>query len=148
MVFVGHIAMHEDMLRYALKAKIYILPTLIEGLATTAVEAMLLGLPVITYASGNMPFLNIDGENVWMCKTGDIDGLTKNMKRLFDDPVVAQELASRGQAFARRVFGIDENVKLNIRQYRAIIEHYHLQIPIPEDLLFTGELKLGIPAKA
>lgn len=140
-VFGGYIASHEDLLRYVLRARIYVLPTLIEGLATTAVEAMLLGLPVITYASGGMPFLNNDGENVLMCKTGDIDGLTENMKRLLDDQCFTQELASRGQDFARRAFGIDENVKLNIRQYRAIMEHYHLHTPVPVDLLFKGKEK-------
>lgn len=138
-VFAGHIPKREDLFRMALEARIFVLPTTIEGLATSAVEAMLLGLPVVTYATGGMPFLNNDGENVLMCETGDIEGLTKNMKRLLDDPEYAMELALKGQAFAKKTFGEEENLKLNIRQYRAIIEHYHSGLPIPEDLLFAGE---------
>jgi len=135
----GFIKRRQDLFRLALSARAYILPTTVEGLATSAVEAMLLGLPVVTYATGGMPFLNKDGENVLMCKNGDIEGLIKNMKLLLDDLVFAKELALRGQSFAKRTFGEKENVLLIIRQYRAIIEHYHRCTPIPEDLLFTGE---------
>ncbi|MDD2247001.1 MAG: glycosyltransferase family 4 protein [Proteiniphilum sp.] len=137
-VFAGHVPKRDDLYREALKAKIFVLPTTIEGLATSAVEAMLLGLPVVTYATGGMPLLNSDGENVLMCETGNIEGLTNNMKRLLTDPDFAQELALRGQAFAKRTFGAEANVKRNIRQYRAIIEHYHHGTPIPKDLLYTG----------
>ncbi len=140
-IFEGHIQKREDLFRKALKAKIYVLPTLIEGLATSAVEAMLLGLPVITYATGGMPFLNKDGENVLMAPTGDIDSLVLYMKKLLDDPVYAQELAKRGQNFAKRVFSEEANIETNIRQYRAIIANYKEGIPIPDELIFDGTYK-------
>ena len=136
--FAGHIPLREDLFRQALKAKIFVLPTTFEGLATSAVEAMLLGLPVVTYATGGMPFLNKDGENVLMCETGDIAGLTMNMKRLLKDPDFAERLAKKGQSFAHRVFGEGPNLELNIRQYRAIIENHRDRSPIPADLLFDG----------
>lgn len=137
-VFGGHIPRREDLFMEVMKARIFVLPTIIEGLATSAVEAMLLGLPVVTYATGGMPFLNSDGENVLMCDTGDIEGLTKNMMNLLTNPDFAQELAHRGQEFAKRTFGEEANRRLNIRQYRAIIEHYHHGTLIPDDLLYTG----------
>jgi len=137
-VFGGHIPRREDLFMEVLKARIYALPTTIEGLATSAVEAMLLGLPVVTYATGGMPFLNSDGENVLMCETGNIEGLTNNMMRLLTDKEFAQKLAHRGQEFAKRTFGAEANVNRNIRQYRAIIEHYHNGTPIPDDLMYTG----------
>ena len=82
----GYIQKREDLFRKVLEAKIYVLPTLIEGLATSAIEAMLLGLPVITYATGGMPFLNKDGENVLMAPTGDIDFLVLYMKKMLIIP--------------------------------------------------------------
>jgi len=139
--FGGHIQKREDLFRKALTAKIYVLPTLIEGLATSAVEAMLLGLPVITYATGGMPFLNKDGENVLMAPTGDIDSLVLYMKKLLNDPVYAQELAKRGQDFAKRVFSEESNIETRIRQYRAIIANYKEGIPIPDELIFDGTYK-------
>lgn len=137
-VFKGHIPRREDLFREALRARIYVLPTLMEGLATSAVEAMLLGLAVVTYATGGMPLLNYDGQNVLMSDTGDIDGLVANMKKLLDDPDFAAALAKRGQDFANRTFAEEPNVKRNIRQYRAIIDNYHSAVPIPEDLSFDG----------
>ena len=137
----GYIQKREDFFRRALTAKIYVLPTLIEGLATSAVEAMLLGLPVITYATGGMPFLNKDGENVLMAPTGDIDSLVLYMKKLLDDPIYAQEIAKRGQNFAKRVFSEEANIETNIRQYRAIIANYKEGIPIPDELIFDGTYK-------
>jgi glycosyltransferase involved in cell wall biosynthesis len=140
-VFGGHIQKREDLFRKALEAKIYVLPTLIEGLATSAVEAMLLGLPVITYATGGMPFLNKDGENVLMAPTGDIDSLVLYMKKLLDDPIYAQEIAKRGQNFAKRVFSEESNIETRIRQYRAIIANYKEGVPIPDELIFDGTYK-------
>jgi glycosyltransferase involved in cell wall biosynthesis len=137
-VFGGHIPRREDLFMKVLRARIFVLPTTIEGLATSAVEAMLLGLPVVTYATGGMPFLNSDGENVLMCETGNIECLTNNMMRLLTDKEFAQKLAHRGQEFAKRTFGAEANVNRNIRQYRAIIEHYHHGTPIPDDLMYTG----------
>lgn len=139
--FGGHIQKREDLFRKALTAKIYVLPTLIEGLATSAVEAMLLGLPVITYATGGMPFLNKDGENVLMALTGDIDSLVLYMKKLLNDPVYAQELAKRGQDFAKRVFSEESNIEMRIQQYRAIIANYKEGFPIPDELIFDGTYK-------
>ena len=140
-VFSGHIQNREDLFRKALEAKIYVLPTLIEGLVTSAVEAMLLGLPVITYTTGGMSFLNKDGENVLMAPTGDVEKLVSYVKRLLDDPVYAQELAIRGQNFAKRVFSEEANIETNIRQYRAIIANYKQGIPIPDELIFDGIYK-------
>jgi len=60
------------------------------------------------------------------------------MKRLLEEPEFAVRLARKGQCFAQRVFGEEENLKLDIRQYRAIIENYRDGSPIPEDLLFNG----------
>ena len=140
-VFGGHIPKREDLFRRALEAKIYVLPTLNEGLATSVVEAMLLGLPVITYATGGMPFLNKDGENVLMAPTGDIDSLVLYMKKLLDDPIYAQKLAKMGQNFAKRVFSEEANIETNIRQYRAIIANYKEGIPIPDELIFDGTYK-------
>ena len=139
--FGGYIQKREDLFRKALEAKIYILPTLNEGLATSAVEAMLLGLPVITYATGGMPFLNKDGENVLMAPTGNIDSLVLYMKKLLDDPVYAQNLAKRGQDFAKGVFSEEANIETNIRQYRAIIANYREGDPIPDELIFDGTYK-------
>jgi len=136
----GSIPLREDLFRKALKAHVYVLPTLFEGLATSAVEAMLLGLPVVTYATGGMPFLNKDGKNVLMSETGDIEGLISNMERLLVDTEFAEKLAKRGQDFARRVFSEEANLELNLRQYRAIIDHYHNGTPIPADLIYEGDI--------
>lgn len=137
--FMGHISKREDLFKEALRAKIYVLPTLFEGLATSAVEAMLLGLPVVTYATGGMPLLNNNGENVLMSETGDINGLVLNMKRLLDNPEYADKLSKRGQEFAKLTFAEETNTNLIIRQYKAILSHYYDDVPVPEDLVYSGK---------
>lgn len=97
-------------------------------------------MPVVTYATGGMPFLNKDGKNVLMSETGDIEGLISNMERLLVDTEFAEKLAKRGQDFARRVFSEEANLELNLRQYRAIIDHYHNGTPIPADLIYEGDI--------
>ncbi len=134
----GSIPLRENLFKKVLEAKIFVLPTLFEGLATSAVEAMLLGLPVVTYATGGMPFLNKDGENVLMSQTGDIKGLISNMERLLVDSAFADKLAKDGQEFAKRVFNEEANMELNLKQYRAIIKHYHNGTLIPADLIYRG----------
>jgi glycosyltransferase involved in cell wall biosynthesis len=77
----------------------FVLPSLKEPYGTVYGEAMALGLPVVGWRAGNLPYLADDEREGLLVPTGDLDGLANAMRRLADDPALRQEL---GESARRR----------------------------------------------
>lgn len=77
---------------------IFLFPSHYEGFGKTPFEAMARGLAVVATRVGGLVDLVRDGENGFLCATGDVEGLALRMERLLADA----DLASRIGAQARR----------------------------------------------
>ena len=134
--FTGHLPTLNDVHKEALKAKFYVLPTKLEGMASSVIESMLLGLPVITCRTGGLPYLNKDGVTVLMSEPGDIKGLAENMISILNSPQMAKDLSIRAKEFAHKEFDIEMIKDKFIKQSNAIINHFPNGVEISKDLLF------------
>jgi glycosyltransferase involved in cell wall biosynthesis len=65
---------------------------------TTAVQALALGKPLIATRSVGIVDYIRDGENGLLVDAGDVDGLRRALIRLFEDPKLREQLASRARA--------------------------------------------------
>lgn len=137
--FTGYLPTIDEVHREAVNARFYVLPTKIEGMASSVIESMMLGLPVITCRTGGLPYLNKDGMTVLMSEPGDIEGLANNMLKLLRSPELANILRNKAKEFAYREFGIEKIADTFVQQIRAIMDNYHHGIPIPDDLLFHAD---------
>ena len=138
--FSGHFPTLNEVHKEALKARFYVLPTRVEGMASSVIESMLLGLPVITCRTGGLPYLNKDGITVLMSEPSDVHGLAENMIRIIKSPELAEELNIKAREFALREFNIEKITDTLILQYHAIIQHHYNSEPIPAELLFDVTL--------
>jgi colanic acid/amylovoran biosynthesis glycosyltransferase len=71
---VGRLAHHEVVAQYK-QAHVFVLPSIEEGIANVVLEAMALGVPVISTHCGGMTEVLIDDENGWLvpyCNVGAI----------------------------------------------------------------------------
>ena len=134
--FSGYLPTINDVHKEALKAKYYVLPTRVEGMASSIIECMLLGLPVITCRTGGLPYLNKDGITILMSEPGDVRELAKNMIKIIQSPKLAEELSNKAKEFAIKEFSIEKITDTYLKQFKAIIKNYHYGTPIPEELLF------------
>lgn len=79
---------------------VFALPSRSEGFPLTLVEAMFAGLPIVASRVGSVAEAVIDGETGLLVEPGDIEGLTKALTRLRDDPPLRKELGARARLAA------------------------------------------------
>jgi glycosyltransferase involved in cell wall biosynthesis len=82
--YVGWVSEDEKAALLA-QADIYVLPSIAEGMPRGLIEAMAVGLPVISTKVGGIPDFITHGENGLLVATGDVDGLVDNIVRLAND---------------------------------------------------------------
>jgi len=135
-IFTDYFPNHADMHQHVVQARYALLPVKLDIIPGSVVEAIYLDLPVVTYKTTGTPYLNRDGESVLLCDIGDIEGLSKNMRALLDSPPLAEKLRKNARAFAESEFDNAVSAKRLVSNYRTVIDHYHRNIPIPQEQLF------------
>jgi len=135
--FNNYFPVHSHMHQHIKKSRFALLPVKLDIISGTIVEAMLLDLPLITYKTTGTPYLNKDGETVLLGDIDDIDTLAKNMLTFLNNPALADELAVKAKVFIEKEFNNTTNAKRLVENYRAVINHYHNNTPIPQELLFN-----------
>lgn len=88
-----------------------------EGLPTTVVEAMALGLPVVSTRHSGIPEAVTDGVTGLLGDEGDREALTANLRKLLDDPALQASMGAAARARAEAHFDV-------ARQSRALEDIY------------------------
>lgn len=96
--FVGHISSPKELRSLLQRADIYVLPTQVEGLPRSVLEAMAVGMPVLSTPVGGIPEI-IDGDCLF--SPDDVDGFTNKICFLADNPLELDKLSSRNFARAK-----------------------------------------------
>lgn len=142
-IFISHGFLHHaDMMKEATRARCYILPTKLDTIPCTIFEATRLGLPVISYETGDIPLLNKGAERVLLSKTGDVSGLAANMKRILDEKRLGEKLLESSRAFIAKYFSNEADVAQFVSIYKAVINNYRNGTPIPKRLYYDGYLEM------
>lgn len=79
-------------------------PSHSEGVAGSAVEAQLLGVPVVATAVGGLPDLVVPGENGWLVPPRDPARLAAAILDALGNPDEARAMGMRGRERARQLF--------------------------------------------
>ena len=69
-----------------LSSRALVLPSFAEGLPVAIMEAMALGVPVISTFVAGIPELVHAGEHGWLVPAGDVDALADAMQQCLDAP--------------------------------------------------------------
>lgn len=83
-------------------ADIFAHPSLREGLGIAPLEAMALGLPLVTSNIQGIPDYVEDGVTGFMCDPMDVDGYKKNLEQLLNDEQLRKEMGNRNKEYARK----------------------------------------------
>lgn len=118
--FTGFVPNEEVLAHYPLFSMM-VLASIMEGLSQSLLEAMAMGVPVIaTNASGN-PDLIRHGFNGLLFRDGDIDGLSAEIERLFEDQELRNRIVQNGYRSAFEEFSIENTVKRHEALYLQIL---------------------------
>ncbi|MEI6346072.1 MAG: glycosyltransferase family 4 protein [bacterium] len=95
--FLGK-AEHAIVFQYLASAKVFVLNTAYEGFSHLLLEALAMGVPVITTPVGGNVELIVDGENGLLVPQGDMTAFIGAIKRIFNEEHLVAKLSMAGKA--------------------------------------------------
>jgi glycosyltransferase involved in cell wall biosynthesis len=78
---------------------IFINTTTVDNTPVSVIEAMALGLPIVSTNVGGVPFLIADNENGLLVKSGNVDAMASKIEFLISNPSFSFQLAQRARAY-------------------------------------------------
>lgn len=134
---------YTEMLQYVKQAKYALLPIKMDVLSGTILEAMNMGMPVVTCRTSGTPSLNEKRKTVLISDIGDNVTLAQHMTDVLDNSELANTLKSNADIYISELDKRNAyNVEIMVAQYKAVIEHYRNKTIIPQELLYNKEEKI------
>ena len=96
-VWLGNLEYPIEVKKFLSEIDVYLLLSGMEGLGQTIIEALLMEKPVIATNIGGIPELIEDGKTGFLIEAGNHDDLIKKINQVFDQPVVASNMSSKGK---------------------------------------------------
>jgi glycosyltransferase involved in cell wall biosynthesis len=109
----------SDISRFLAGVDAFLLPSYVEGLPTSILEAMHHGVPVVATNVGGVPEMVVDGESGRVVRPGDIEALANAITEL-SDPVTASRYARRGKQLFEEKFSKESNYARWLTLLRAL----------------------------
>ena len=98
--FTGGVSPHE-LSRHFAEADVYVNASSIDGLPISLLEALAVGLPVVTTGAGGIPGVINDGINGLIVRPNDPSGLADGIIRLVESPELVQQLSEQAKLSSR-----------------------------------------------
>ncbi len=109
---------HEQVRELFRRASVFCLPCVVassgdrDGLPTSVLEAMALGVPVVTTDVNGLSETVIDGETGLSVPEHDPAALADALERVLGDPELATRLADQARAHVEQGFSLEQSVKV------------------------------------
>jgi glycosyltransferase involved in cell wall biosynthesis len=120
--FLGFLPTQTDIYKYALQAKICVLPTYHDIMPGTITESMLMKLPVIAYAVGGIPELNRKEEIIMLVDKQNIHQLAEKIIQLLNDADLRKTLAEKAYTNAHEIVNNNKVITDMLKAYKSIIK--------------------------
>ncbi len=95
-LFTGKLT-KEEWHRLSEEYDVFINTTNVDNTPVSVIEAMALGLPVVSTNVDGLPYLLEDGKDALMVEKGDVDGMVGAVIKLIDDDEIVKKLAGNGR---------------------------------------------------
>ncbi len=95
--FVGRIA-PDEMPQIHLKADIYLNSSVVDNMPLSFIEAFSSGLPVVSYATGGIPYIVKDRETGMLAEQGNVEELAARAVELLEDRELARSIVANARA--------------------------------------------------
>ncbi len=100
---------------------IFVLPSLMEGMSNTLLEAMATGLPVIASDVGGNPEIVADSGCGYLFQPRDVAGLAEKLAGLLRNPDLRFRFGDQARRRAREVFGLEAMLERYSRFYCELV---------------------------
>jgi len=97
------------------EASVMVLPSVVtktgkkEGIPVALMEALATEIPVVSTQISGIPELVVDGVTGWLVPERDADSLTQALVEVYEDPILAKQLAQQGREKVLDEFNLNTN---------------------------------------
>ena len=91
----------DDVSKYLMESKVFVLSSLYEGNPISIIEAMNFGLPIVAPDVGGIPDIVVDRENGYLYKVNDLCGLADCITNLLNDAKELSTISVRNKTKAK-----------------------------------------------
>ena len=114
-IFFGNSNEVDRILSYS---DLFLLPSETESFGLAALEAMALGVPVISSNSGGLPEVNFDGFSGYLSDVGNIDEMAENALKMIKDEIVLAQFKNNA---------LETAIKFDIQNILPLYEELYLR---------------------
>jgi len=107
----------DEIINYFQQADIFVLPSLGESFSASILEAMAVGLPVITTADGGVMDYFIDGKNGFLVKPADSEDLYQAMKKIYLHQEMIEPMGKYNRDFVSQNFTWDNLAGMVVKAF-------------------------------
>jgi len=100
-------------------ADVVALPSRMDNLPNTGVEAAACGRPVVTFGTGGIPDIVEDGKTGFLCPVEDSDALAESISRLLGSPELVKEMGKAARLRAEMLFSTKALVPKFVKMYES-----------------------------
>ena len=113
---------HIDLFKLLRTADTFALPSFLEGLPLSLLEAMALGIPSISTDINGIPEAIKHLETGYLIKAGSSDELVKAIQKLKDDKILREKLSKNGREFVLENFNEKAVAKIALERYLEALQ--------------------------
>jgi len=103
---------------------LFVLSSHLEGLCTSILDAMSLGIPVVATRTGGIPEVVKDGETGVLAEPKNPDSLAKAIIFAHDHPEALRDYAQKARERVLNEFTVDRMVERTIKVYTSTLEYW------------------------
>jgi len=111
----------KTLIKEYLKADVFVLPSLSEGQPVTLLEAWAAKLPVVVTAVGDNPKMVEHGENGFLVRPGDINGLAKMIMRVLKNPK-RDLIGKKGYQLVKEKYSWEQCANKTYQVYQNLVD--------------------------
>jgi len=115
---LGH---REDVARILPPLDIFVLPSIMEAIGGSAIEASACGLPVVVSRVGGLPEVVLDGESGYIFEPDSVDSLVEKLRLLIESRERREAFGRRGREFVLETFNIERMIRETEIQYEKVL---------------------------
>lgn len=115
--FTGY---QTNVVDYLQVSDIFVMPSEMEALCISLIEALAAGLPSVASSVGGIPDVARHEQEALLVPPRDADELASAIERLLTDKLLAQQLRENGRARANEIFGIDVVTEQHLQLFTSL----------------------------
>ena len=119
-IFVGKVRDTSHVLELS---DLFILPSETESFGLAALEAMALGVPVISSNTGGIPEVNKNGYSGYLSNVGDVDDMAENALKILRDKTILQQFKNQAWEHSK-LFSLEKLLPIYEDLYEEIRVRY------------------------